>query len=128
MDELITKEMLERYYELNQVRKKIEVEINQLKKIFHTYFDKEFGENEKGELVREQFKLQRQVRKTEKWVEKDTVERLEELKMNDLIQIIKKPDSEKIHAAIELGLIKRSDIEGCFTNSYTKAITVKEVL
>ncbi|KKE80225.1 hypothetical protein NSA56_00545 [Oceanobacillus caeni] len=127
MEELITKEMVERYYELNLVKKKIEAEINQLKKIFHTYFDNEYGENEKGELIKEQYKLQRQVRKTEKWAEKDTVEKLEELNMNDLIQIVKTPDSEKIHAAIELGLLKKSDIEGCLTNNYTKAITVKAV-
>lgn len=126
MEERLTKEMIERYYELNQVKKKLEAEINELKKTFHTYFDNEFGENEKGELIQKPYQLLRQVRKTEKWVEKDTVERLEELNMNDLIQFVKKPDSKKINAAIQLGLLKNDDMEGCLTNSYTKAIVVKK--
>lgn len=119
--------MVERYYELNQLKKEIEAEMNQLKKVFHTYFDQEVGEHEKGELVKERYKLQRQIRKIEKYKEKETVERLQQLNLNDLIQVVKKPDSPKIKSAIQLGLLNNEDLEGCRTNTYSKAISVTEI-
>ncbi|WP_156291833.1 hypothetical protein [Oceanobacillus salinisoli] len=123
----ITQEMIERYYNLNRIKKEVEAEMNQLKKTFHTYFDNEVGENEKGEWTTGTYKLQRQVRKTEKFNDNETVERLEELNMNDLIQVVKKPDGDKIDAAINLGLLKAEDLEGCRVVSYSRAISVREV-
>lgn len=123
----ITKEMVERYYELSQEKKEIEAEMNHLKKIFHLYFDQEVGEHNKGEIVKDRYKLQRQVRKTEKYKEKETIERLEQLNLNELIQIVKKPDHDKIKSAISLGLLQKEDLKGCQTSTYSKAISVTEV-
>ncbi|UJL45836.1 hypothetical protein KFZ58_15845 [Virgibacillus sp. NKC19-16] len=123
----ISADKLARYYTLNRKKKEIEQEINQLKKDFHAYFDKEVGTNNKGELVDGGYKLQRQIRKSEKFNEETTVSRLEEMKMNDLIQVVRKPDSEKINSAVKLGLLREEDLEGCRMTSYSAAISVKEV-
>ncbi|WP_243300384.1 hypothetical protein [Bacillus litorisediminis] len=121
----ITKEMLIEYERLNQSKKEIEAQMNHLKKYFHAYFDETVGENEKGELVLEGYKLQRLIRSVEQFDEEKTVERLEELNMKDLIQIVKRPDEEKIHAAINLGFLKKEDIEECILSKKTGAISVK---
>ncbi|RKQ32466.1 host-nuclease inhibitor Gam family protein [Oceanobacillus halophilus] len=123
----ITKEMIERYYDLNSMKKEIESEMNELKKAFHTYFDENVGSNQKGELINGNYKVQRQVRKTEKFNDKETIKRLEELNMEDLIQVVKKPDGDKIDAAVNLGLLKEDDLEGCRICNFSKAISVKEV-
>ena len=91
--------MLVRYYELNKQKKEIELEMNQLKDSFQTYFNNLVGSNHKGEITISGYKLQRQIRKTEKYNEDETIKRLEELKMNDLIQVVKKPEYGKIKAA-----------------------------
>ncbi|WP_342043787.1 hypothetical protein [Bacillus sp. OTU2372] len=124
---LITGEMLRRYYELNKQKKEIELEMNELKDIFQSYFNQLVGTQQKGEITANGFKLQRQIRKIEKFNEVDTVKRLEELQMTDLIQVIRRPDDTKIKAALELGLLTHSHLDGCVTTSYTPALSVKPV-
>ncbi|MEH7547210.1 hypothetical protein [Neobacillus vireti] len=124
---LITGEMLRRYYELNKQKKEIELEMNQLKDIFQSYFNQQVGTQQKGEITANGFKLQRQIRKIEKFHEVDTVKRLEELQMTDLIQVIRRPDDTKIKAALQLGLLTHSHLDGCVTTSYTPALSVKPV-
>jgi hypothetical protein len=126
-ESLITGDMLLRYYELNKQKKEIELELAHLKDAFQTYFNHLVGTQKKGEITVSGFKLQRQIRKTEKFHEVETVKRLEELKMTDLIQVIKKPDDTKIKAALDLGLIMPSHLEGCVATSYSPAILVKPV-
>ncbi|MBP1969361.1 DNA-binding protein YbaB [Virgibacillus natechei] len=123
---MITGDMLARYYELNKKKKEIDTEMKQLKETFHTYFDDQVGANTKGVITDGGFKLQRQIRKSEKYKEEITVNRLEELKMNDLVQVVKKPDSEKIKAAIDLGLLANEDLEDCRLTTFSAAISVKE--
>lgn len=124
---LITEEMLARYYDLNKMKKEIESEMNQLKANFHTYMDRYAGENKKGEIFEGGYKLLRQIRKSETFLEKDTVERLEELQMHDLIKVVKKPDDGKVNAAIELGLLKEEELASCKVTNYTQAIAVKKI-
>ncbi|AXI10477.1 hypothetical protein CV093_17970 [Oceanobacillus sp. 143] len=124
---LITAEMIARYYDLNKLKKEIDSEMSQLKKQFHAYFDEQVGVNTKGEITNNGFKLQRQIRKVEKFVDDLTVTRLEELNMDELIYVEKKPDDEKINAAISLGLLNEEDISDCRMSSFSGAISVKEV-
>ncbi|MEH7419067.1 hypothetical protein V7266_27955 [Neobacillus drentensis] len=124
---VITGEMLLRYYELNKQKKEIELELNYLKDSFQNYFNDFVGTQQKGEITVSGFKLQRQMRKTEKFHEAETVKRLEELKMTDLIQVIRRPDDTKIKAALDLGLLSHSHLDGCVTIHYTPAISVKPI-
>ncbi|WP_240338365.1 hypothetical protein [Peribacillus alkalitolerans] len=124
---LMTGDMLIKYYELNKKKKEIELELNELKDLFHHYFDNQVGLNDKGEVTINGYKLQRQVRKTEKFNDDLTIKRLEELNMNDLIQVIRKPDDVKIKAALNLGLIHPTDLDGCIITSSSPAISVKPV-
>jgi len=124
-DKVITGDMLINYYELNKKKKEIEAEMNQLKKIFHDYFDRQVGTLDKGEITLNGYKLQRQIRKTEKFNEEETIKRLEHLKMNDLIQIVKKPDTIKINSALNLGFLQEKDLEGCIITTTSPAISVK---
>jgi len=117
--------MLVKYYELNKQKKEIEMEINQLKGYFHLYFDQVIGSNLKGDITISGYKLQRQIRNTEKYNEEVTIKRLEDLQMNDLIQIIKKPDEVKIKSAINLGLLNEKQLEDCIIKTSSPAITVK---
>lgn len=119
----ITREMLANYDELNRRKKEIEIQLDELKKAFNQYFDMAFGKNVKGELVIDDFKLQRQIRITEKYEQEATVHRLEELNLMDLIQ--KKPDESKIKSAINLGLLKDEDLAGCKIINTSQAIYVK---
>ncbi|MBM7653314.1 hypothetical protein [Neobacillus cucumis] len=124
---LITGEMLHRYYELNKQKKEIDLEMNHLKDSFQNYFNKLVGAQQKGEITVSGFKLQRQIRKTEKYNEEETIKRLEELKMSDLIQVIRKPDDIKIKAALDLGLLTNKHLEGCMITSFSPAISVKPI-
>jgi hypothetical protein len=124
-DSFITDEMLVKYYELNKKKKEIELEMNQLKDLFQDYFNKLVGPANKAEITINGYKLQRQIRKIEKYNEDVTVKRLEELQMNDLVQIVKKPDDAKIKSALELGLLSQNNLEGCIVTSYSPAISVK---
>lgn len=122
---LITREMLARYQELNDKKKEVEKQLDELKKIFNHYFDISVGENNKGEMIIDDFKLQRQIRTTEKYMQEETVNRLEELKLMDLIQ--KRPDEGKIKSALNLGLLKEEDLEDCRIISLSQAIYVKQL-
>lgn len=126
-EQQLTADMLEKYYEYNKKKKEIEVELNRLKEVFHQYFEHQLGSDDKGEVLLGGFKLQRQVRKTEKYREDTTIKRLEELQMKDLILVVKKPDEAKIKSAIQLGLLEEKDLEGCLTTSTSLAISVKPV-
>jgi len=124
---LITGEMLMKYHELNKKKKEIDSEMDYLKKIFHTYFDNFVGENKKGEIIDQGIKLQRQIRKTEKYNEALTIQILEQLNLNDLIKVVKKPDDDKINAALQLGLLTENDLSDCKNTTYSKVISVREV-
>lgn len=117
--------MVANYHELNLKKKEIETELNELKKAFNQYFDMAVGKNARGDMIIGDYKLQRQVRVAEKYEQEDTVNRLEELNFLDLIQ--KKPDEEKIKAALHLGLLKETDLEGCIKSSTSQAIYVKRL-
>ncbi|MFJ5762256.1 hypothetical protein ACIQAA_24660 [Neobacillus sp. NPDC093182] len=124
-DSFITDEMLVKYYELNKKKKEIELEMNQLKDQFQDFFNKLVGPANKAEITINGYKLQRQIRKIEKYNEDVTVKRLEELQLNDLVQVVKKPDDAKIKSALQLGLLSESNLEGCIVTSYSPAISVK---
>lgn len=96
----INGDMLARYYQLNAMKKEIEAEMNQFKEEFNQFFDVSVGVNLRGDFADKGYKLQRQIRKTEKFDEKLTVARLQELQMEDLIEIVRRPDKTKIHAEI----------------------------
>ncbi|WP_077213489.1 hypothetical protein [Bacillus dakarensis] len=122
---MITKEMLQRFEQLNLQKKKIDKQLNDMKKVFNDFFDQSVGENIKGEFTIEEYQIQRQVRKTEKFEQEKTIKRLEDLNMMDLIQ--KRPDEDKIKSALNLGLLKEEDIKGCLSINTTKAIYVKKI-
>ncbi|MED3651791.1 hypothetical protein [Heyndrickxia sporothermodurans] len=125
VDYFITKEMIVQYDDLNRKKKEIEKELEKLKKAFNQYFDVAVGKNVKGELNISGYKLQRQIRKSEKFEQDETVKRLEELNMMDLIQ--RKPDEGKIKSALNLGLLKEADLEGCIKQISSQAIYVKQI-
>lgn len=124
-DSFITDEMLVKYYELSKKKKEIDLELNELKDTFHEYFNKLVGPKNKAEITINGYKLQRQMRKIEKYNEEVTVKRLEELQMTDLVQVVKKPDDVKIKSALQLGLLDEKNLEGCIVTSYSPAISVK---
>lgn len=120
---VITREMLAHFLELQHKKKEVETEIDELKRAFNEYFDLSVGKNVKGEMVLRDYKLQRQIRNTVKFQQQQTVKRLEELNLLDLIE--KKPDEGKIKSAIQLGLLHEEDLEGCKTINTSQAIYVK---
>lgn len=123
----ITEEKLHRFYELTEALHQMEKEIEQLKQEFHQYFDHHAGEGMKGEVLIGPYKLQRQVRVSENYDDLKTVQILEELNMVDCIKISKKADKVKVNAALSLGLIKESDLEGCLVKKGVLAISLKKV-
>lgn len=120
-----TKEMLSYYMELAKKKKEIEAELDKMKKEFSRFFDEQVGKNEKGEIIVENYKLQRQIRKIEKYDRKKTVARLEQLNLADLIE--KRPDEGKIKSAIQLGLLSEEELAGCKQVAVSEAIYVKPV-
>ncbi|WEG14721.1 hypothetical protein PU629_10385 [Pullulanibacillus sp. KACC 23026] len=118
----VTEEMLEKFYRLNLKKKEIDSAMNELKKQFHNYFDETIGENLKGQVTVGDYKLQRQIRTIEKFNEDKTAEKLEALNLEDLL--VKKPDIEKMKAAISLGLLKEADLVDCRVVSVSPAISV----
>ena len=127
MGKMLTGEMLVKYYELNKQKKEIEMEMNELKGAFQSYFNNLVGSDHKGEITISGYKLQRQIRKTEKYDEAETIKRLEELQLNELIQVVKKPDDVKIKAALNLGLLNPNQLEGCVISTCSPAISVKPI-
>ncbi|HET6871873.1 MAG TPA: hypothetical protein VFH42_02685, partial [Sporolactobacillaceae bacterium] len=90
----LNEEMLEKFYRLNLKKKEIESALDELKQQFHQYFDQTIGENAKGQVTVGEYKLQRQIRTIEKFIDDKTVERLVALQLEDLL--VRKPDAEKI--------------------------------
>ena len=108
----ITEDMVTRYYELSRQA---------------NYFDETVGQGRKGELLLGDLKLQRQVRKSEKYIADKTVQKLEELNMTDCIQVVKRPDEQKITAAVTLGLLPAAALDDCKEEKVSVAIYVREV-
>ncbi len=121
----ITEEYLKRYADLNIEKKTIEKELNLIKKQLHEYLDETFGKKQKGEVRHGKYKVQRVIRSKVQYDEEKTVEKLEELNLADFL--VKRPDTEKLEAAIKVDLVKEKDFEGCKTNKLTQAISVKEI-
>ncbi|WP_253805453.1 hypothetical protein [Fictibacillus arsenicus] len=124
-DYTISEDLVIKYNTLSAKKKELEKELDELKKVFHIYFDNLVGPNEKGEVTVNNYKLQRQIRRSEKFNDEKTVHRLTELNMTDLIHHVPKPDEEKVKSALTLGLIKEEDLEGCLIKSASQAIVVK---
>ncbi|MFJ5625636.1 hypothetical protein ACIQD3_23840 [Peribacillus loiseleuriae] len=122
---LITREKLAQYMELSQKKKDIESQLDALKKDFNQHFDQSVGKLVKGDLMISDYKVQRQIRTTEKFDQEVTVHRLEELNLTDLIQ--KKPDEGKIKSALNLRLLSEADLAGCISTSFSQAIYVKQM-
>ncbi|SFE52120.1 hypothetical protein SAMN05428981_106108 [Bacillus sp. OV194] len=123
----VTEEMVSRFHELNQQAKAIDAELSELKKKFNTHFDYMCGESEKGEVLYGSYKLQRQIRKSESFHTEKTVQKLEELNLQDCIIITKQPDKQKIEAAMTLGLIPQGELDDCLLRKITPVIVVKEM-
>jgi hypothetical protein len=121
----ITKELLSHYHHLSMKAKELNEELNQLKKIFNDYFDRTAGKQMKGEIQVGDYKLQRQIRKTESFHDVKTVEKLEELQLTDCIA--KKPDKEKIEAAMTLGILSKEDLKECLIQKMSHAIVLREM-
>lgn len=115
-----------RYYELNRQAKEINKQLNQLKKTFNDYFNETVGEDTKGELLLGKYKLQRQVRRSETYIADKTVQKLEALNMTDCIQVVRRPDEQKINAAVTLGLLPATELDDCKEAKVSVAIYVKE--
>ncbi|MHA6250711.1 hypothetical protein [Oceanobacillus sp. CAU 1775] len=123
----IRQDMLARFDDLNRLKKEIDQELNELKEQFNAYFDETVGVNLKGELEIDGYRLQRQIRRSERFDEKQTVERLRDLQMEDLIETVQVPDKVKIQAAIELGLLREDQVEDLIVRNYSKVIAVKKI-
>lgn len=124
---LISEKQLERFYYLSELEKQIDKEMKELKRTFHEHFDQVVGNDQKSELVIGEYKIQRQIRISEGYNDEKAVSRLEEKNLLDCIQVTKKPDIDKIEAAITLGLLDKSDIEDCKHRKLSKAITVRKL-
>lgn len=124
-NKLITRDKLAQFIELSRKKKEIETQLDDLKNDFNQHFDQSVGKLVKGDLMISDYKVQRQIRTTEKFDQEVTVHRLEELNLTDLIQ--KKPDEGKIKSAIHLRLLSEEDLAGCISKSFSQAIYVKQV-
>ncbi|AZB41655.1 hypothetical protein CEF21_04715 [Bacillus sp. FJAT-42376] len=115
-----------RYRAVSLQIKELESELGQLKEELHAYFDGRFGENQKGKAQIGDYVVQRQIRSTEAYTDDTLVARLEELRMEDCIRTVKKPDKEKIDAALTLGILSGEQLKGCILQKLSKALVVKE--
>ncbi|MEN2767004.1 hypothetical protein [Ornithinibacillus xuwenensis] len=122
----ITEEEIKRYYELNKQKKEIEQEMNHLKKKFHELLDTSFGKQEKGEIQRGNYKLQRQIRTAISYDEAGTVGKLDELNLSEFIIEKRTPDTEKLESAIKLGLVEENEFKELKKSKVTQTIVVKE--
>ncbi|MDM5336645.1 hypothetical protein QUF84_05295 [Fictibacillus enclensis] len=122
----VTEEMVSRFHELNQLSKAIDAELSELKTKFNAHFDSVLGQSEKGEIRYGNYKLQRQIRKSESFHNNKTVQKLEELNLQDCIITTKQPDKQKIEAALTLGLIPYGELDECVQRKITPVIVVKE--
>lgn len=125
--EIVSEEDVKRYDILNKQKKELEQEMNRLKKKFHTYLDEELGKDKAGEISRGHYELKRQIRSSIAYETDLTIKKLEEANLQDFVLIEKKPDTEKLEAAIKLGLVEKEIFEECKKIKSTQAIVVKEV-
>ncbi|WP_228275701.1 hypothetical protein [Gracilibacillus oryzae] len=121
----LSEDILKKYDDLNKQKKTVEQELNLLKKQIHFYLDELFGKEQKGEVKRGNYKVQRVIRSTIQYDEEETVKKLEQLNLTDFL--VKKPDTEKLEAAIKIELVKGEDFKDCKMQKLTQAITVKEI-
>lgn len=127
MDQSISEADLKRYFELTNQKKEIEREINILKKQFHDELDRSFGKQQKGEIQSGLYKVQRQIRQSVSYHPEKTLQKLEELNLGDFIEVVKRPNTDKLEAAIKLGLVEGNEFENCTNTRTTQAIAVKLV-
>jgi hypothetical protein len=123
----ISEGLLERYVYLNKVAKEAKEEMDKVKHVFHSYFDEQTGPNTKGEVTIGGYFIQRQIRVSEGYDDDKTVEHLEQLNLKDCIKYEKKPDEQKIEAAIQLGLLNGEKIKEYKISKMTQAISVKKL-
>ncbi len=123
----LTEDLLKRYYDLNIQKKELEKEMNHMKKQIHQYFDEAIGREQKGEVKLGKYKVQRVIRSSITYDEEKTVKKLEALNLEDFILLVKRPDTEKLEAAIKIDLVKEDEFLDCKTNKVSQAITVKEL-
>ncbi|WP_443127408.1 hypothetical protein [Gracilibacillus sp. D59] len=123
----LSEELLKKYYDLNNQKKILEKEMNQVKKQIHNYLDETFGKEQKGEVKRGKYKAQRIIRSSVKYDEQKTVKKLEALNLEDFILQVKRPDTEKLEAAMKIDLVQEKDFVDCKTDKLSQAISVKEL-
>ncbi|WP_047985699.1 hypothetical protein [Ornithinibacillus californiensis] len=123
---VLTEEEIKRYFDLNKQTKEIKKEMEELKKKFHEVLDASFGKNEKGEIQRGHYKLQRQIRTAVSYDEQGTIKRLEDLNLSEFIIETKTPDTEKLESALKLGLVEEEDFKDQKKVRITPTIVVKE--
>ncbi|GAE94820.1 hypothetical protein JCM21714_4014 [Gracilibacillus boraciitolerans JCM 21714] len=123
----VSEDMLKKYYDLNLQKRELEKEMNQIKKQIHNYLDVTFRNEQKGEVKRGKYKAQRTIRSSISYDEEKTVQKLEELNLEDFILQVKQPDTEKLEAAIKIDIVKEEDFKDCKLNKRSQAITVKEL-
>jgi hypothetical protein len=123
----LSESLLVRYVELNNRAKEIKEEMDKIKHVFHLYFDEKNGPQTKGEVTIGDYFVQRNIRVSEAYDDEKAVQQLESLNLKDCIKYVKKPDEQKIEAAIHLGLINSEDITPYKISKTTQAISVKKV-
>jgi uncharacterized Zn finger protein len=123
----VTADDLERYFTLRKQKTEMEKEINELKKKIHDYFDEHAGEKQKGSVTLGNYQASRQIRSSVLYDKVETVEKLQELNLKDFIIVEKKPDTEKLEAAMKIGLVEKDVFEECKNTKLTQAIVVREV-
>lgn len=123
----LSEEVLQKYYDLNNQKKELDKQMKEVKKQIHDYLDEAFGMKQKGEVKRGKYKAQRVIRSSVHYDGEKTVQKLEQLNLEDFIVLVKQPDTEKLEAAMKIDLVKEEDFADCKTNKLTQAITVKEL-
>lgn len=127
LNKVVTEDKISRYYELQRQAKELEKEMSKLKKEFHHYFDLRDGEYSKSEKTTEHYALQRQIRVSKQYDDQKTIQLLKELSLEDCIQVLERPDQEKIDAAVTLGLIEKESLEQCIQMKHSQAIVVRKI-
>ncbi|MFD1039637.1 hypothetical protein ACFQ3N_14705 [Virgibacillus byunsanensis] len=122
----VTEEEIKKYYELSKQKKEVEQELNHLKNKFHQFLDESIGKNQKGEIHRGNYKVQRQIRSSTSYHDEETVKTLEELNLADFIITLKRPDTDKLKSAFKLGLVEEEAFEHCTKTKLTQALVTKE--
>jgi hypothetical protein len=123
----LSENLLARYVELNNRSKEIKDEMDKIKHVFHLFFDEKNGPLSKAEVRIGDYFVQRQIRVIEGYDDEKAVEKLEALNLKDCIKYVKKPDEQKIDAAIHLGLLSSQDLSPYKKCKTTQAISVKRV-